>query len=593
MKKPVITMLAFFMLTELTFSHVRNLPSVHDTVDGILQRMKTEMSAEQIKSLSRDKVVSFLTDEERTVLSSGFLTFDIDAKADLYLAVDPGPREPFWLADEGFKKTDLTLSSSQDGRYEIWKKSVKAGPVGLGVNSISGGGKHYAVFVKGKAKVSDIYPGQHRTANAANGETLYVDRDGKIQNLPQELHGATMIQTLRDNRDAGQLLGILLLTRHLSSPAPDQIVLSWTKDPSATQTITWRTDASITNAAVKYQEKRLFYSFDAKAPVTIAAQTSALLTDDIVNDPLNNRHTVTLENLKPATTYVYSVGDDANANWSALQEFTTAPANVEPFSFMYLGDAQNGLDRWGSLMQTAHRMRPDMSFILMAGDLVNRGAQRDDWDDLFYNASLNFATKPLMGAIGNHEYHGGFPKLYLKLLAHPQNGPASIEPERAYSFEYSNALYVILDSNEDVAEQAVWLEDVLKNSDATWKFAMFHHPAYSSSPRRNNPEVQDEWVPLFDKYHVDMVLQGHDHAYLRTWPMKNGKPVESTKEGTVYVVSVSGTKMYDQGDFDYTAQGFTNTATFQILDIQIMGDRLLYKSYDDQGELVDEITIVK
>jgi acid phosphatase type 7 len=591
--KSIYMLIAILLLTELSFSHVRKIPSVHDTVDGILQRMKTELSANEIKSLSREKVISFLTTEEKMVLSSGFLTFEINSDADLYLAVDPGARAPFWLTDEGFEKTELTMSGSRDGIFEVWKKSIKAGDVGLGVNSIYGGGKHYVAFVKGKAQVSDLYPGQHRTALAENGEKLYVDRESMIRDLPAELLGATMIKTLRDNRDAGQLLGILLLTKHASTPKPDQIVLSWVSDPSTTQTITWRTDVSVKNAEVKYQEKRLFYSFDSNSPVKVAAQTSELLTDDIVNDAANHRHTMTLENLEPATTYVYSVGDANGDNWSALNEFTTAPSTVEPFSFMYLGDAQNGLDRWGSLMQTAHRMRPDMSFILMAGDLVNRGAQRDDWDDLFYNASLNFSTKPLMGAIGNHEYHGGFPELFLKLLVHPENGPATIEPERAYSFEYSNALYIVLDSNEDVEKQTAWLEDVLKNSDATWKFAMFHHPAYSSSPRRNNPDVQSEWVPLFDKYHVDMVLQGHDHAYLRTFPMKNGKSVESTKEGTVYVVSVSGTKMYDQGDFDYTAQGFTNTATFQILDIQIMGDRLLYKSYNDEGELVDEIVIEK
>ena len=66
-----------------------------------------------------------------------------------------------------------------------------------------------------------------------------------------------------------------------------------------------------------------------------------------------------------------------------------------------------------------------------------------------------------------------------------------------------------------------------------------------------------------------MALQGHDHAYLRTYPMKDGKRVDTTNEGTVYIVSVSGVKMYEQDPRDYTEFGMTNTATYQVLDIQI------------------------
>jgi hypothetical protein len=122
---------------------------------------------------------------------------------------------------------------------------------------------------------------------------------------------------------------------------------------------------------------------------------------------------------------------------------------------------------------------------------------------------------------------------------------------------------------------------------------MFHHPIYSSAKTRNNKELRETMVPVFDEHHVDLVLQGHDHAYLRTWPMHNNQPVKSTKEGTVYVVSVSGVKMYEQGDFDYTAVGFTKTSTFQVLDIWINGDQLIYRSYDSLENMVDHFIIEK
>ncbi len=88
--------------------------------------------------------------------------------------------------------------------------------------------------------------------------------------------------------------------------------------------------------------------------------------------------------------------------------------------------------------------------------------------------------------------------------------------------------------------QAEWLDAVLTASHASWKFVMFHHPVYASHISRDNPNLRREWVPIFDKHHVDLVLQGHDHAYLRTYPMRGHQPQATARDGTIYVVSVVG-----------------------------------------------------
>ncbi len=593
----VISILFFSGVFDLSSAHIGSQPSIHDTVAGILQRFKQELSVEQVRNLNKYTALQLLRPEEREILGSGFLTFRLSQPATIYVAASPGDRAPFWLPEQGFTQSTLILKTAHDGDYEIWQKDIPAGNTGLGVNSIEGGGKHYLVFVKSRAKkaveIKNVYPGQHKIVPARQGQKYYADDDGILETFPQELAGTMLIQTLRANRDVARLLGELVATRYPSTPQPDQIVLSWEGDPRTTQTITWRTDTTVANAFVMYQPKEEYTFFHRKEPAKTKAATERLETDDLVNDRIVHRHSITLQNLRPSSTYVYSVGDASDSNWSALGEFTTAPDRVVPFTFMYLGDAQNGLDRWGTLIQNAYRQRPDMAFVLMAGDIVNRGAKRDDWDDLFYNGSSVFAKKPLMPAIGNHECQGGHPTLYLSLFHLPTNGPQTLEPERAYSFEYSNALFVILDSNEDPQKQAPWLDAQLTNTNAVWKFVMFHHPIYSSARGRDNARIRDAWRPLFDKHHVDMVLQGHDHAYLRTYPMKENKRVASAREGTIYVVAVSGTKMYEQGTFDYTEKGLTNTSTFQILDVQVSGHRLLYRSYDLDGRLVDEFEIKK
>ncbi|MCF6286293.1 MAG: metallophosphoesterase, partial [Candidatus Hydrogenedentes bacterium] len=175
----------------------------------------------------------------------------------------------------------------------------------------------------------------------------------------------------------------------------------------------------------------------------------------------------------------------------------------------------------------------------------------------------------------------------------PRNGPKGVTPERAYSFTYSNVLIISLDANVAPADQTEWLEAQLANSDATWKFVTYHQPAYSSSASRNNPEVRKLWGDLFDKYHVDLALQGHDHAYLRPYPMYNEKRVATPADGTIYIVSTSGTKYYDQGKFDYTEVGFTRTNTYQVIDLEIKGDTLTYKARGTDGKVLDEFVIEK
>jgi len=584
------------LIIGLAFGHSQNRTSVHDVVDRVSRRLSHEIEPDKVKKLDETAILNFMTPTERQVLSAGFIFFEIDQPATIFIAT-PGKYIPFWLAGEGFESTGQTGKTEPDGDFSLWKKNFNTGEIGLGVNSLHGGGRHYAILVKPRSpqpvKISEIYPGQLQTVIARKGVSVYIDREAQIAELPAELEGAQLIQTRHEDVDVAEMVGMLVTTKYPSSPRPDQIILSWKEDPQTTQTITWRTDTTITDAVVFYQEKKVAVSFFPKAPQTAKATTEKLSTPDVVGDPVVHRHTITLQNLKPRTTYLYSVSDAEKKFISDLFEFTTAPDLTVPFSFLYLGDAQNGFDRWGSLMRTAYQQRPDMAFILLAGDLVNRGAKRDDWDDFFFNGAPQFARMPLMPTIGNHECQGGHPALYLKNFHLPLNGPAELELERAYSFEYGNALFVVLDSNLPPEKQTPWLEAQLKQSQATWKFVMFHHPIYSSKSTRNNAEIREAWVPIFDKYHVDLVLQGHDHAYLRTFPMKNNRRMDAPKDGTIYVVSVSGTKMYDQGEYDYKQIGFVETSTFQILDIQLSKNRLLYRSYDTDGDKVDEFEIVK
>jgi hypothetical protein len=591
-------MVGLFGLSLELSAHVGEHASVHDTVAAIALRMKSHFSEDQLNALTPHQIEQFLTEEEKHVLANEHIRFTVNVPVRISILRDRALKsEPFWIREDGWKLTGMVLNV-QDEELDVWQKDFPAGEVGLGVNSLGNGGVHYIPLLQpgqegAELTISQPYPGTLRSVALADGVKIYSDREETLEKVPAGFDGAHILQVSYGSKGDASLVNYFKWTPFPSKPAPDQVILTWSDDPQTTQTITWRTDRTIRSGLVQYQKKSLYRQFDPKPLERIRATMEVLETPNIINDPLCHRFHATLSGLEPDTTYVYSVGDGAEHRWTELAEFTTAPARVKPFSFIYMGDAQNGLDRWGSLVHTAFRERPDAAFYIMAGDLVNRGNDRDDWDSLFENAKDIYDRRQLVPAIGNHENQGGHPSLYLKEFDLLKNGPQGVEAERAYWFEYSNALFVVLDTNSSAASQASWLEEVLSKSSAAWKFVIYHHPAYSSAPSRDNPSIRQHWLPLFDKYHVDMALQGHDHAYLRTYPMKDEKPVASPKEGTVYIVSVSGIKMYDQDPRDYTEFGMTNTATYQVLDIQISGDRLVYRAYDTDGNLKDELIIEK
>ncbi|MBR9804404.1 metallophosphoesterase, partial [bacterium] len=142
-----------------------------------------------------------------------------------------------------------------------------------------------------------------------------------------------------------------------------------------------------------------------------------------------------------------------------------------------------------------------------------------------------------------------------------------------------------LDSNIDPKSQAVWLEEVLKNNPNRWTIVTHHHPIHSTSRGRDNAGLRDAWQPLYDKYGVDLVLQGHDHSYGRTAPLErnetSGKQVVREQTGTVYVVSVSGPKQYSLKDYEeaeenpFESRG-EDLQLYQVIDVT--HDRISYQA---------------
>ena len=222
--------------------------------------------------------------------------------------------------------------------------------------------------------------------------------------------------------------------------------------------------------------------------------------------------------LEPETVYAYRVGD--GVNWSEWFHFRTASATPEAFSFVYFGDAQNNIrSMWSRVIREAYRDAPKAAFLLHAGDLVNRAESDAEWGEWFGAGGWLNAMTPSVAIPGNHE-HVKMPDGRRRKLSHhwrnvftfPENGPRGLE-ETCFTMTYHNLRIIGLNSNEMHEEQARWLDRVLAQNESEWVVCTFHHPVFSTGKDRDNPELRALWKPIFDKYKVDLVLQGHDHTY--------------------------------------------------------------------------------
>jgi hypothetical protein len=138
---------------------------------------------------------------------------------------------------------------------------------------------------------------------------------------------------------------------------------------------------------------------------------------------------------------------------------------------------------------------------------------------------------------------------------------------------------------------------VLTDNPNTWTIITFHHPIYSSSEGRDNAALRELWQPVFDEFRVDLVLQGHDHSYARSGLMEfeenvaTGVTAMSENGGTVYVVSVSGPKMYEVERESFFSRAAENTQLYQI--IHVDGGELRYEARTAIGALYDAFTLRK
>jgi acid phosphatase type 7 len=380
-----------------------------------------------------------------------------------------------------------------------------------------------------------------------------------------------------------------------ATAVPDRILLSIAEDPATAMSVSWRMDSTV-------QEAYAELAIAGPSPDAVGALTFKSAPEPLVLQGIRSHYFgVKFRQLQPGTVYMYRVGDAKHR--SEWIQFRTAEKGFKPFSFLYMGDSQNDHKTWWSrTIRQAYKQESGAAFLMHAGDLINRANSDREWGEWFYAGGWMHAMVPSFATPGNHEFylddnkHETLTKHWRPTFNLPENGPAGLE-EQVYAVDYQDVKLISLSSElileyaSDSALQVQWLEKVLKENKSRWTIITMHHPIFSAGVGRDNNSLRDALEPLFRKYKVDLVLTGHDHTYGRgvaeTSPQTKRQPLK----GPVYVVSVSGPKMYRPALTPWVQRAAANTQLYQRVVVE--KNKIRVEAYTANGELYDKFDIRK
>lgn len=288
----------------------------------------------------------------------------------------------------------------------------------------------------------------------------------------------------------------------------------------------------------------------------------------------SNQGTVT--GLEASTRYAYQLKNGDTL--SDIYYFTTESSDA--FQFILVGDPQLGasgnlssdFEGWDKTLKTATTTVSDAAFILSVGDQVNTASNEDQYASYLEHAELYGI--PVATVIGNHDTSSNSYSQHFNVANESTQGSTTAGGD--YWFRYGKALFMVLNvNNMSAAEHQAFMTDAIaQNSDAEWKIVAMHHSVYSVANHATESDIlqrRNGLVPIFKELDVDVVLQGHDHVYVRSYMMDGLLPVTDASEyddaamtsvtntdDILYITanSASGSKYYDiqqNVEFPYAA----------------------------------------
>ena len=295
-----------------------------------------------------------------------------------------------------------------------------------------------------------------------------------------------------------------------------------------------------------------------------------------------------LRGLQAGCLYSYRVC--TNGHYSSWHHFNISDHSNA--SFLYVGDVQDTIAGiTNQLLREAFRHHPEAQFLVCGGDLTERPIDAY-WQETFDGLDSIGQSVPLLNATGNHDYLKG---LIYRLerrfsLVHSYYLDSMEGVNQVFTLRYKDVQLFVLDSNREffyLFTQRAWLKRQLKESTAKWKVVVLHHPLYSIRGKNNNLIQRWMFDDLIREYDVDLVLQGHEHAYARMTAHDDDEA-----ETPVYVVSHLSPKNY-RIEFDERFDKFGSGSRY-YQKVVADDEQLILTAYDAvTNALYDSLVITK
>lgn len=322
---------------------------------------------------------------------------------------------------------------------------------------------------------------------------------------------------------------------------------------------------------------------------------------------------VTVTGLEADTTYYYTCNTDGEPG----NVYSFASAAADRFSALYVTDIHitDSEDDPGVLADTSLKFnevltqaqsKADIRYVLSAGDQASSGLRSE-----YVGLTAGQAVKSVAFALtfGNHDRKGVDYK-YFKNLPNEYYGLTGDYQSGDYWFTQNDVLFLFIDSNSGSGtdHRAMVRAAVNANPQAKWRVAVMHHDLYSGSIESREDEaklMRTLYSPLFDEYHIDLALTGHNHYYSVSHVLYNGKVTRELADGdtvvnapgTVYMVSASLTRPREAAPVfsDRVAFGLTDDQSKTLYNIlNFSSDAIAVKTYDyNTGDLFASFTLQK
>lgn len=378
------------------------------------------------------------------------------------------------------------------------------------------------------------------------------------------------------------------------------------KDNSMSRTIMWQSDSSEVDAVIEY---RLVGSDDIK---TLSA-TDTAFTDDGSTTYI---HEATITGLESNTKYEYRVGysTDRRSDWYPLET-----AGAGEYEVLIYPDSQSGdYSGWEQIVKDSAKRNPSAALYISMGDLVDNGEQAYQWRTWLDSIKPLSTRIPLAPTLGNHEMYTldwkmREPRAYLNYFDVPNNGNVTFD-RRYYSYDYGDVHYVVLDTqlyesnhedNHDTHHpdlydvQVQWLRQDLAANTKKWTVVLMHRDPFQYAfdrPGASRAAGFDEegvlFMPIFDEFHVDLVLSAHLHSYRNRGHVRN---FDRDASGPLYILTgIAGDARrpkWKQHPLDVYVIPDREASNYMTM--TVTPNQLVVKAFLADGTQIDESVIEK